>query len=65
MKNLAKDKYQGNPKYKAVRTDHVSGYSKGVSDFDKLTSKNANRAVKKSARQQAKLEIRAIINHFI
>ena len=42
------------PKFKASKTSHVGGYSKGVSKADKLNTKNANRSFKKGARQQGK-----------
>lgn len=57
------DKKQGRPKFKAEKTDQVGGYSKGVSTYDKLITKNANRSRTKSARQQEKLEIRKIIQN--
>jgi hypothetical protein len=57
MKPLVRDKHQGDPKFKAVKTDHVNGYAKGVSQYDKLTTKNANRSKTKGARQQAKREL--------
>ena len=47
-------KTKGVPKFKAHKTDHVSGYSKGVSKADKLNTKNANIGFKKGARQQGK-----------
>ena len=47
-------KTKGVPKFKAHKTDHVGGYSKGVSKADKLNTKNANRSFKKGARQQGK-----------
>lgn len=61
MKPLLRDKKQGTPKLKAEKTDHVGGYSKGVSDYDKLTTRNANRAMTKSARQQNKLNLNRLI----
>ena len=47
-------KTKGVPKFKAHKTAHVDGYSKGVSKADKLNTKNANRSFKKGARQQGK-----------
>lgn len=65
MRPLLSEKHQGSQKFKAVKTDHVGGYSKGVSQYDKLTTKNANRSMKKSARQEAKRAIVEILNNFI
>lgn len=44
-------------KHRASKTDHVSGYSKGVSAYDKLITTNANRSLKKRIRQRHKKEI--------
>jgi hypothetical protein len=41
-------------KYKAQKTDHVGGFSKGVSTYDKLIARNANRSHKKATRQALK-----------
>ena len=38
-------------KFKASKSEYVGGYSKGVSAYDKLITKNANRSIKKSMRQ--------------
>jgi hypothetical protein len=46
-----------NTKLQAEKTDHVSGYSKGVSKTDKLVTRNANRSFKKQERTIAKKEI--------
>ncbi len=45
-------------KEQASKTDHVGGYSKGVSAYDKLITKNANRSKKKAYRQQLKKELK-------
>jgi hypothetical protein len=45
-------------KLKADKTDHVSGMSKGVSGYDKLVTRNANRSFKKQERVKAENEIR-------
>jgi hypothetical protein len=39
-------------KLKADKTDHVSGMSKGVSGYDKLVTRNANRSFKKIRKNQ-------------
>ena len=65
MKPFVKSKQKGTGKFKAQKTDHVDGYSKGVSRYDKLVTKNANRGMAKGARQEAKKEIRDILNQFI
>lgn len=44
-------------KERASKTCHVAGYSKGVSKYDKLITKNANRSRKKAYRQQLKKEL--------
>lgn len=49
-------------KSRASKTDHVGGFSKGVSRYEKLITKNANRALKKAFRQKQKLEILKAIN---
>lgn len=46
----------------AHKTDHVGGYSKGVSKYDKLVTKNANRGLKKSTRQKVIREIKQRID---
>jgi hypothetical protein len=46
-----------NYKVYAEKTDHVSGYSKGVSKTDKLLTRNENRSFKKQERVKAKKEI--------
>lgn len=58
MKALLRSNRQGTPKLKAEKTDHVGGYSKGVSRYDKLITKNANRAMKKGARQESKKNLK-------
>lgn len=65
MKPLLKDKQQRHPKWRAEKTDHVGGFSKGVSNYDKLTTRNANRTMTKGARQETKKEIREILNKII
>lgn len=42
---------------RAYKTDHVPGRYKGVSSYDKLITKNANRSHKKAYRQQLKREL--------
>ncbi len=51
--------YTGKGTFKFVpeRTDHVSGYSKSLSKYEKLVTKNANRSMKKKVRQKVKKEI--------
>lgn len=44
-------------KYTADKTEYVPGTLKGVSKFDKLITKNANRAIKKAFRQRLKKEL--------
>lgn len=63
MKPLLTDKAQGNPKHRTVKSKHVDGYTKGVSNYDKLTTKNANRAMTKGARQQSKRQLKFILNN--
>jgi hypothetical protein len=58
MRPLLRDRKQGEPKLKAEKTDHVGGYSKGVSGYDKLITRNSNRAMKKGARQESKINIK-------
>lgn len=58
MRPLLRDRKQGVPKLKAEKTDHVGGYSKGVSEYDKLITRNSNRAMKKGARQESKINIK-------
>lgn len=55
MKPYTKD--IGFGKMVASRTCYTTGYMKGVSHYDKLTTRNANRSMKKSMRQQNKKEI--------
>ena len=50
-------------KAKATKTDHVGGYNKGVSKFDKLLTRNCNRAQKKKVRRLAKKQIQNDINN--
>lgn len=50
-------------KEKAAKTGYVGGFSKGVSRYDKLVTKNANRALKKSYRQQLKNETKKLLNY--
>ncbi len=45
-------------KDRATKTDHVPGKAKGVSKYDKLLSRNANRSLKKGMRQKLKKEIK-------
>lgn len=52
-----KDKDKGVLKYKADRPDGIPGSSKGISEYDKLIVKNANRSRKKGARQQFKNDL--------
>ncbi|GGH28341.1 hypothetical protein FAZ19_19760 [Sphingobacterium alkalisoli] len=54
----------GSPKLKAVKTDHVPGASKGVSKYDKLITKNANRSGKKSLRQRVKNDLNETVFRF-
>lgn len=51
-------KNPGDLKEKASKTDHVGGYSKGVSAYDKLIARNVNRSKKKAYRQQLKKELK-------
>lgn len=62
MKPLLRDKKQGAPNLKAEKTDHVGGYSKGVSNYDKLTTRNANRAMTKGARQESKRNLKKYLD---
>jgi len=57
MKPYLKDKQQGSPKFKTVHNDGTSGFAKGISAYDKLTTRNANRSRKKAAQQEAKRKI--------
>lgn len=52
------DKEIGSGKFKATKTDLVPGTSKGVSKYDKLITRNANRSKKKALRQSVKLLIK-------
>jgi hypothetical protein len=45
-------------KFKATHTYLVPGKWKGVSAYDKLITKNANRSKKKALRQKIKLDIK-------
>ena len=54
MKPYLPNKAQGSPKFKVEHCDHVPGFAKGISKFNKLEIKNANRSRKKAARQEAK-----------
>lgn len=49
-------------KFKATKTCHVGGNMKGVTDYDKLVTRNANRSLKKGIRQAAKLMIKREVN---
>jgi len=44
----------GSPKLKAIRYKGTHGLMKGISAYDKLTTRNGNRSRKKGARQEAK-----------
>lgn len=46
------------PKFEAEKTGYVNGFMKGVSESDKLITKNANRSLKKGLRQKLKRELR-------
>ena len=54
MKPYTKDKHMGAPKFKAERPSGINGGAKGISAYDKLVIKNANRSRKKSKRQESK-----------
>lgn len=45
-------------KFKATKTDHVPGEAKGLSSWDKLVTKNANRSKKKALRRKLKNQIK-------
>jgi hypothetical protein len=62
MKPLLRDKKQGEPKLKAEKSDHVGGYSKGVSQYDKLTTRNANRGMTKGVRQESKRNLKKYLD---
>lgn len=57
MKALVRTKRQGVPKFKTVRFKGVNGLAKGISKYDKLTTRNANRSLTKGARQESKKNI--------
>lgn len=52
-------------KFRASKIDHVGGFSKGISNSDKLSTKNANRSLKKAFRQELKKEIQNELNEEI
>jgi hypothetical protein len=60
MKAYLKEGDAGSPKLKATRYKGCHGLMKGISAFDKLSTKNGNRARKKGARQEAKRHIRKL-----
>lgn len=49
-------------KYYARKTDLVSSFQKGVSRYDKLVTKNANRSIKKAKRRQDKNELKETVS---
>lgn len=63
MKPYSKEKRP--MKFRASKTDHVTGFYKGVSNSDKLITRNANRSIKKAFRQQLKQEIQNELNEEI
>lgn len=49
-------------KLKTANKDGIPGTTKSISKYDKLITKNANRADKKRMRQQSKNEIQSIVS---
>lgn len=49
-------------KFRTEKMDGIPGTTKSISKYDKLTTKNANRSLKKSLRQKVKKEIDLIIS---
>lgn len=58
---VADDK-RGNMKFEPEQYEYGNGMMKRVSDSAKLEAKNANRSLKKGARQQAKKQLREELN---
>lgn len=50
-------------KFEPERSEYVPGTSKGVSKYEKLVTKNANRSMKKSVRAKIKLLIKKEIEN--
>ena len=62
MKPYLADKDKGAWKYRAVKSEYADGFTKGITQSEKLNVKNANRSRKKAMRQQSKQLIQEELN---